>query len=133
MKLDLVGASYAIPPASPATSVFPGLSVVDRTNGNAKIEFNDGKLTALIAKNINISPANTVTSIPPADRSTAVAITRANGLVVGRFPHSDGKVTPFKAVILQKGATRGAFGYFLSIVPRGAATGESGGVSVTAK
>lgn len=133
VRLDLLGASYAIPPAQPAASVFPGLGVVDRTNGNAKIEFSDGKLSALISKNINIATANTVTSIPPSDRSTAVAITRPTGLTVGRFPHSDGKPTPFKAVILQKGATPGAFGYFLSIVPRGATTGESGGVSVTAK
>ena len=133
VKLNLLGASYAIPPAQPPASVFPGLGVVDRVNGNAKIEFSDGKLTALISKNLNISTANIVTSIPPTDRSTAVAITRATGLVVGRFRYSDQTTTPFKAVILQKGATPGAFGYFLSTVPRGGATGESGGVSMTAK
>ncbi len=133
VKLDVRGASYAIPPATPAASVFPGLGIVDRVNGNAKIEFADGKLAALISKNINISTANIVTSVPPTDHSTPVAITRVNGLMVGRFRHSDGQPTPFKAVIVQKGATRGAFGYFLSVVPRGTTTGESGGVSVTAK
>lgn len=133
IRLDLLGASYAIPPARPAASVFPGLGEVDRVNGNAKIEFSDGKLSALLSKNLNISTANIVYGVPATNRSATVAITRATGLVAGRFVHSDRTATPFRAVIVQKGATSGAFGYFLSTVPRGGATGESGGVSITAK
>jgi hypothetical protein len=133
VKLDMAGATYAIPPAAPAASVFPRLGVVDRVNGNAKIEFSDGKLPALVSKNINISPANIVTAVPVTDHTIAATITRATGYVAGRFRHSDGTKPVFKAVILQKGANPGAFGYFLSTVPRGATTGESGGVSITAK
>ena len=133
LKLDLVGASYAIPPARPAASVFPGLALVDRVNGNALIEFGDGRLTALIQKKANISTANIVTLAPPTDHTASATITRATGLVAGSFRHSDRTRTAFRAVILQKGANRGAFGYFLSTVPRGATTGESGGVSITPK
>ena len=133
IRLDLLGASYAIPPARPAASVFPGLGEVDRVNGNAKMEFSDGKLSALLSKNLNISTANIVSGVPATNRSATVAITRATGLVAGRFVHSDRTATPFRAVIVQKGATSGAFGYFLSTVPRGGVTGESGGVSLTAK
>ena len=133
VKLDVLGASYAIPPARPAASVFPGLGAVDRVNGNAKIEFSDGKLSALLTKNVNISPANIVTTVPATDRSLVVAINPKRGVVAGTFRHSDGTRPAFWAVILQKGANRGAFGFFLSTVPRGTNAGESGGVSVTAK
>ena len=133
VKLDVIGASYAIPPARPAVSVFPGLGAVSAVNGNAKIEFSDGKLTALLSKNINISPNNIITVAPATDGSVAVAIRPISGLTLGSFRHSDGTRPAFRAVILQKGANRGAFGYFLSNVPRGLNTGESGGVSVTVK
>lgn len=133
LKLDMVGASYGIPVAQPRVSVFPGLGPIDLANGNAKAEFSDGKLTSLLSKNLNISTVNLVASVPATDRNTAVGITRLNGLTAGRFRHSDGTLTPFKAVIVQKGATRGAFGYFLSNVVRGGSPGESGGVSITAK
>ena len=130
VKCDVTGASYAVPPAG---SVFPGLAAVDRVNGNAKIEFSDGKLSALIAKNLNITTANVVTAAPATDRSVAVAINRPRGIMAGRFRHSDGTSPVFRTVILQKGANRGAFGYFLSTVARGTNTGESGGVSATPK
>ena len=133
VKLDVVGAGYAIPPTRPAESVFPGLAAVDRVNGNAKIEFSDGKLSALLTKRVNISPTNIVSAVPATDRGIAAAINRARGTLSGSFRHSDGTRPAFGAVILQKGANRGAFGYFLSTVPRGTNGGESGGVSVTAK
>lgn len=133
VKLDVLGASLAIPPARPATSVLPGLGAVDRVNGNARIEFSDGKLSALLTKNVNISARNIVTAAPTTDRSVAVTINRARGSMAGTFRHSDGTRPAFSAVILQKGANRGAFGYFLSTVPRGTNGGESGGVSATAK
>ena len=133
VKLDVLGASYAVPPARPAMSVFPGLGAVSSVNGNAKIAFSDGKLTALISKSINISPTNLITAVPATDGNIAIAIRPISGLTLGSFRHSDGTRPAFRAVILQKGANRGAFGYFLNAVPRGLTTGESGGVSVTAK
>jgi hypothetical protein len=133
LKIDVLGASYAIPPAQPPASVFPGLSVVDRVNGNALIEFSDGRLAALIQKNGNISTANLVSLAPPTDRTVSVTIARATGLVSGSFRHSDKTRPAFRAVIMQKGANPGAFGYFLSTAPKGATTGESGGVSITPK
>ena len=133
VKLDLVGASYAIPPKNPPASVFPGLGAVDSVNGNASLEVTDGKLAAPIAKNLNISPKNAATPAPASDTSFKMTITKETGIVSGKFTHSDGTKPKFNAVIYQKGATRGAFGYFLSTVPAGATTGQSGGVTLTPK
>ena len=133
VKLDVLGASYAIPPKNPPTSAFPGLGAVDLVNGNASLEVADGKLTAPIAKNLNIYPNNAVRAVPATDTSFNAVISKNTGRVSGKFTHTDGRKPKFNAVIYQKGATRGAFGYFLSIVPAGATTGESGGVSFTPK
>jgi hypothetical protein len=130
VKVDVLGASYAI---STGTSVFPGLGAVDQDNGNAKIEFAAGKLTATITKNLNISTSDLVTLVPPTDTSVKMTIDRDTGKVSGKFAHSDGTKPRFKGIIYQKGANRGAFGFFLSTVPRGGSGGESGGVSVTPK
>ena len=133
VKLDAMGASYAIPPKTPPASVFPGLGAVDLVNGNASLEISDGKLAAPISRNVNISSKNAVTPAPATDTSFKVTIAKETGSVSGRFTHSDATKPAFQAVIYQKGATRGAFGYFLSTVPAGATTGESGGVSLTPK
>jgi hypothetical protein len=130
VKLDMVGASYAI---SAGTSVFPGLGPVDQVNGNATIEFTDGKLAASITKSLNISTNDAVARVPATDTSVKMTIDRDTGKVTGKFAHSDGTKPKFKAIIYQKGANRGAFGFFLSTVPIGGSGGESGGVSVTPK
>lgn len=128
VRLDALGASYAIPNAA---SVFPGLGPVDSVNGNAQMEVSDGKLADLLAIKLNISPENVVT--PITDTVVKVKIEKETGKVSGKFTHSDGTKPKINAVIYQKGATRGAFGYFLSTVPAGETTGESGGVSLTPK
>ena len=62
-----------------------------------------------------------------------LAIVANTGAVSGVFPHTDGTKTNFVGTILQKGANKGAFGYFLTNVPLNAPPGVSGGVSISAK
>ena len=131
VMLDVMGASYGIPPKTPSTSVFPGLGPVDSVNGNASLEVSDGKLADLIATPLNISPENVVTLVT--GTGIKVTIAKETGKVSGKFTHSDGTKPRINAVIYQKGATRGAFGYFLTTGAAGATTGESGGVSLTPK
>ena len=60
--VDLTGAKYVVPPATPATSVFPGpgpasaLKAADPVNGNVGATFSDGLLSGPITRSVNISP-----------------------------------------------------------------------------
>jgi len=140
--VDLKGAEYAVPPALPATSVFPGpgsppsaLKPVDAVNGNVGLTFSDGLLAGVTTRNANISPINKVTKpTTNTDTNFSLRLTPTTGVIDGTFMHTDGTRTPFQGVIIQQGTDRGAYGHFLSTSP---ATvdylGESGRVSVQAK
>jgi len=130
-KYDSTGALYSVPTAASA-SVLPGLGADDLANGNASLKFFDGKLTGPVAKTVNISAKNKVTNAP-ADKTFSLKLTAATGLLSGKFPHSDGTSPAFKGAIFQKGSTAGGYGYFLSTVPKGGPTGESGAVTLEAK
>ena len=102
--VDLMGAKYVVPPATPATSVFPGpgpasaLKAVDPVNGNVGATFSDGLLSGPITRSVNISTTNvatrptsntdanfTLTITPPAALSPACSRTR-----MGPSPRSKG-------------------------------------------
>lgn len=128
VSLDVIGCKYTAPAGS---SVLPGLGAADPVNGNATLLISEGQLASSISKNLNISTTNVVTKIPAADASYTLTLTTSTGLGLlgGSFTHSGSTtVKPaIKGVILQKGASRGGYGFFLSPVPLGS-SGESGGV-----
>ena len=139
VKVDALGAQY-----NAATDVATALALpaADTTNGNAKLVFSDGKLTALgVTKSkFNIAPgtiANTsaVTKIPTTDLSYTLAVAQNTGLFTGVFtPNwlSPSTVKPiYRGVILQKGS-KGGYGFFLSNAI-GDADPESGGVTLSAQ
>ncbi len=129
VNVDLVAASYNSAKQTPAVSVFPGLNA----NGEATLQFEDGKLTGLITKDVIISTANKVTNVPETDKSIKLTVVAPTGALFGSFTHSDGEKPAFKGTIFQKGPTKGGYGYFLSTVAPGGPTGESGGVSIKSK
>lgn len=129
---DLLGASYAVPAKTAATSVFPDLPAVDAANGNATLVFADGKLAGPVSHNVNIDAKNKVTNAPVTDKNVTLKITAPTGTISGKFLHSDNTKPAFQGVIYQKGVNAGAYGYFLSTAPKGG-TGESGSVSLSAK
>jgi hypothetical protein len=128
--VDLAGADYVVPPAVPATSVFPGLQAI---SPNATLTLSHGLLSAPIIQNLRISPNDAVVNVGPVYNAT-LSIVKATGLISGNFTHTDGRRPLFRAVILQKGPYQGARGYFMSEIPKILDyKGESGSVSILAK
>ena len=81
---------------------------------------------------VHISPANAVTHVP-LNSSFTMAIAPATGMITGTFTHSGSTQPAWQAVILNKGANKGARGFFMTTspkVPNG--TGQDGEVQVTA-
>jgi uncharacterized delta-60 repeat protein len=128
--VDLAGADYVVPPATPATSVFPGLQAI---SPNVTLTLSYGLLSAPIIQNLTISSTNRVTNVGPI-YNASLSIAKTTGLISGYFIHTDGRRPPFRGVILQKGPMQGAHGYFLSESPKILDyKGESGSVSILAK
>ena len=140
IKVDLAGAQYVVPPATPATSVFPGsgdpasaLKAVDPVNGNVGATLSDGLLSGgSITRSVNISPTNVATRpMSNTDASFTLTLTASSGIVTGTFTHTDGTKPAFQGIIIQKGTQRGAYGYFLTKQPAVIDyKGESGGVTL---
>ncbi|MDZ4290204.1 MAG: choice-of-anchor D domain-containing protein, partial [Prosthecobacter sp.] len=115
IRVDAVGALYN-KAATVQTSL--GLGDPNPATGNAQLVFSDGKLTSSIAKtNINIS-ANVITKIPTSDASFTLIAVPTTGAFSGTFtPNwtSPAVAKPaFKGILIQKGANKGGYGYFLS-------------------
>jgi hypothetical protein len=129
LRMDVSGARYVVPGRSENRSVFPFSS----GSGSATVTFADGKLDAPVFKNVVISSANLVTNLPDSsDRLYQMSIQTVTGAIEGSFRHTDGSKTKFTAAIIQKGGSRGAYGFFLSTVLKNALAGEGGGVTITA-
>lgn len=126
---DLLGAKFK---KEATASVLPRLAAEDLANGNANLQFFDGKLTSSIAKTVNISPKNKVTNAP-ADKSFSLKLVNTSGFISGKFKHTDNTSPAFKGAIFQKGPDAGGYGFFLSTVPKAGPSGESGGVTLEAK
>jgi uncharacterized repeat protein (TIGR01451 family) len=105
---QLVGARYAVPSGD---SVLRDLDTAPTPN--ATLSFVDGGLIERINKPLNISKANAVAKFDSKDASLSVTLTAATGKVSGTFTQSDGTKAAFNAIVMQKGANRGAFGYFV--------------------
>ena len=108
------------------------LGAANIVTGNGKLESADGKLpTPVIKTNFNIT-GNTVAKIPIADPSFTLTVNATTGSFSGTFrPTWTSPTLPtFRGIILQKGANRGGFGFFLSNIPADLDP-ESGGVTLS--
>ena len=126
IRIDAVGAKYI----QPASLDF-GQGAVDTVNGNAALVFTDGQLASTITDNVNVSPTNgAITPVPFAGAPYKLTFTAGTGVFSGTFTHGSATDKYF-GVLINKGANKGGFGYFLSTVPRVyGASGESGSVSL---
>lgn len=117
LRLDAVGARYD---KSIDLQAALELQAAD-AGGNARLIFSAGQLETppdeWEVTNFNITQ-NKVMKVPASDKSFTLAITSAKGLFNGTFTPNwsqPGKSLPkFLGVILQKGANRGGYGYFIS-------------------
>ena len=129
IAVDASGARYAVPPATPAKSVFPNLQAI---SPNAALQFTGGLLTAPVGSNMTISTANLAVNVPAAASPTLV-ITKASGLISGSFTHTDLTKPVYQGVIIQKGAQQGGKGFFMSRATPLTYLGQGGAVSLSAK
>ena len=135
VKVDALGAQYD---ATVDVATALGLSAVDATNGNGKLAFTDGKLTApgVTKTKFNIAPgtvanSSVATKIPTTDATYTLGLVQGTGLFSGVFApnwSSPAVAKPlYRGVILQKGGNKGGYGFFLSNAT-GDADPESGKV-----
>lgn len=129
IDVEIIGARYT-PPA------LPGLLPVDLINGNAVLTFSEGGISGQVIKNVNIHPTTSVvTRVPAMDASFAISLVPTTGAISGTFfTHSDGSKPAWQGVLLQKGANKGGYGYFMTVSPRVIdGTGLSGKASLQAR
>ena len=126
IRIDAVGAKYT----SPAALDF-GQGAVDSVNGNAALVFTDGQLASSITHNVNVNPTTgAITRVPVVGAPYTHTLTASTGVFSGTFTHG-GATDKYYGVLINKGANKAGFGYFLSTVPLVyGASGESGGVTL---
>jgi len=87
--------------------------------GAYNLTWEEGRLVAPIVKSISLTATDLVTKADPLDTSYKVRFQRSSGDASGTFVHSlDGRSTSYRATTLQKGASAGTFGHFLTAEPR---------------
>lgn len=108
---------------------------MDTLNGNATLTFADGLLSGPVTKNVNIHPTTSAaTRAPTTDTSYTFTLVPASGLISGTFTHSNATKPAWQGVLMQKGANKGGYGYFMTVSPKVIdGTGVSGGVKLLAK
>jgi hypothetical protein len=122
VRLDAIGTRYA----SPASFNF-GQGDANPTAGNARLVFTHGLLSSDVNKFVSVNPgvnpgaigAGVVTLIPAVNPGYKFSFNYVKkvgltGVFTGSFLHTDGTTTAYVGVLLNKGTTRGGYGYFLS-------------------
>ncbi|MBL9116837.1 MAG: serine hydrolase [Verrucomicrobiaceae bacterium] len=124
ISTGLIGCLHTAPVGA---SVLPGLGATD-ADGNAEWIFQQSRLPADVSFQVNVSTTDKVAFIP-VNPACAATITRSTGSLSGKFLHPDGSKPSFKGVILQKGASAGGHGWFMTVKPQVVTgSGESGKV-----
>lgn len=129
VKVDASGTKYASP-----TSLDFGQGAADVVNGNASLVFTDGGLSSTITKAVSVNPGpvsvGQIKLIPAASPTYKLTLTAANGVFTGTVAMPSGLET-YRGILLNKGANKGGFGYFLTTPALSyGVTGQGGGVSL---
>jgi len=130
LRVDAIGTKYASP-----LSLDFGQSVADLLNGNATLAFTGGLLSHSLQKPVSINPgplsAGQVKPIPANTKEYKLSLSTSTGVFTGTVLHTDATTVPYRGILLNKGAHRGGFGYFLSTpAARYDGTSESGRVII---
>lgn len=122
IRIDPLGTKFA-PPASLNFGQGPQHSV----NGNAALRFDEGLLASPIQHPVNVdSTTGATATVPAKNPNVNIKLTPANGIYSGKFRHEDGTLTVYRGILLNRGSTRGGFGYFIS----NGANGQAGGAAM---
>lgn len=110
IRVDALGTLFAFPGSVDFTQ-----GAADPENGNAAFQFSDGGLGDLVAHVVSIDPdTGRLIRVPVPNRDIFPRLNRQSGWLTGRFRLEDGRLAPFRGVLLNKGANRGGFGYFIT-------------------
>ena len=124
------------------TSILLGITTGTAPAANIEVQLGDGDLDSTAVGgsetrlgrigNIAGATLNKFTKPPTeTDATFTLALSAGAGTFTGKFKHTDGTVLSYQGVVLQKGANRKGFGYFLSTPPfTYGGGGQSGGVTV---
>lgn len=128
IRVEVLGAAY-IPPA------LSGLTPADPLLGNATLQWSNGLLASSVVKGVNVDPTTSmITPAPKNENSFTVGLIPATGALSGMFTHTDGTKPAWQGVLVQKGASKGGYGFFMTVVPKVMnGTGESGNVKLQMK
>ncbi len=115
IRLDAVGALYD---KAIAVQSSLGLGAASATQGNGELFFSDGKLLSSIRHtNFNIV-GSTVTKIPATFAAYTLSVAASSASFSGTFTpnwtNPAATKPSYKGVILQKGMSKGGYGYFIS-------------------
>jgi hypothetical protein len=120
IRIDAVGTKWIAP-----ASLDFGQGPADSVNGNASLICLNGPLPSALTQPGSVDPqTGSVKTIPTDTGIARLALTGKTGLFRGSFKHSDQKTTSYRGILLNKGANKGGFGYFLK--KPAATSGESG-------
>jgi uncharacterized delta-60 repeat protein len=111
VRFDAVGVKYIHPAALNFTQ-----GAANPMAGNATLAFVFGASTT--TKTVSIDPTTGVVKIvaSPGGNYT-FSFAPKTGLFSGSFLHTDGRMTPYRGILLNKGTTHTGSGYFLSTPP----------------
>jgi hypothetical protein len=133
IELELLGGKYAVTGGQSVMRAAGGvfLQAADE-DGNVTLSLSDGLIEEPgLVKSANLSPGDVVTKVPDNDPTFTMKVNRATGMITGMFDHTDDTKPSYTAVILQKGPSAGAQGFFLTKQPVPIDyMGESGRVEV---
>ena len=99
-------------------------------SGNVTATFSNGQLFTPVGYGVNIDPTTAkATKLTLPTNTFTCTVSTSTLRIGGTFTHLDGTVPTYQAVILQKGARAGAFGFFKTVSPKVLDfTGEVGAV-----
>lgn len=129
IKVDVVGTKFDGGSGDHRhTTLDFGQGSTSLPGGNARLSFTEGRLTAPINVFMRISPSTGASVLISANYT--FDLVTSTGLFSGTNSH-DGVTDIYRGALLNKGANRGGFGYFLSTPPNVVGgTGESGNISL---
>lgn len=117
IKVDLRAAKYSATTGQSALLAANGAPLpAPAMNGNARLTFGSGLLSALINRNLNLTITDTVTKLAPLDFTLTVK--RPSGIIGGTFTHTNGSKPTYQGIIYQKGPAAGVYGFFLTPKPK---------------
>lgn len=129
IKLDALGAKY-VKTTLPQAGLGLGAS---SPTGNAEIAFSDGKLAGSIT-HLGFNVVGKTATLLPGSSGYSVNFSDTTGTMSGNFTPTWGTAstrTNYYGILIQKGASKGGYGYFISNISADTDP-ESGGVTLSA-